>query len=66
MAAISVIFGSQLSKWLLYSVRGMKYSILHNTAVTKQWTTKWPCIANAGFQIVKSRCFNLIFYFRRF
>jgi len=22
----------------------MKYTVLHNTSVTKQWTTKWPYI----------------------
>jgi len=26
----------------------------HNTAVTKQWTTEWPYIANAVFRIVKN------------
>jgi len=30
--------------------------MLHNTAVAKRWTTKWPyiAIANALFRIVKS------------
>jgi len=27
--------------------------VIHNTAVTKQWTAKWPYIANAVFQIVQ-------------
>jgi len=30
----------------------MKFNLLHNTAVTKQWTEKWPYIANAVFRIV--------------
>jgi len=29
--------------------------MLHNTAETKQWMTKWPCIANALFRIVHNR-----------
>jgi len=28
--------------------------MLHNTAVTKQWTAKWPYTANAIFGIVKN------------
>jgi len=28
--------------------------MLHNTAVTKQCTTKWPHIANAVFRIKKN------------
>jgi len=28
--------------------------MLHKIAVTKQWTTKWPHVANAVFQILKS------------
>jgi len=28
--------------------------MLHNTATTKQWTTKWPYIGNAIFSIVKN------------
>jgi len=39
--AISVIVGCQVSSRLRY-----------NTAVTKQWTTKWPYVANAVFRIV--------------
>jgi len=27
--------------------------MFHNTAVTKQWTTKWPLIANTVFRIYK-------------
>ena len=27
--------------------------MLHKTAGIKQWTTKWPYIANAVFRIVK-------------
>jgi len=27
--------------------------ILYNTAVTEQWTAKWPYIANAVLRIVK-------------
>ena len=30
-----------------------KWSILHNTAVTKQWTAKWPYISNAIFRLVQ-------------
>jgi len=30
----------------------MKYSLLHNTAVTKQWTEKWPYNANVIFRYV--------------
>jgi len=30
----------------------MKY-ILHNTAVTKQWTKKWPLIANVISELYK-------------
>jgi len=33
------------------TVRGR--SILNNTALTKQWTAKWPYKANALFRIVK-------------
>jgi len=36
------------------TVREMKYSLLDNTAVTKQVTAKWPDIANAVFRIVKN------------
>jgi len=28
------------------TIREMKYCILHNTAGPKQWTVKWPYIAN--------------------
>ena len=35
------------------ALRRIKFSAFHNTAVTKQWTTKWPYIANAAFRIVK-------------
>jgi len=28
--------------------------MFHNTAVTKQWTAKWPYIGNAGFRIVQN------------
>ena len=31
-----------------------RWSILHNTAVAKQWTAKSPYIANAVFRIVKN------------
>jgi len=31
----------------------MKFRLLHNTGVTKQWTAKWPYIANAVFRIVQ-------------
>jgi len=30
------------------------FSVLHNTAVTKLLTAKWPYIANAVFRIVKN------------
>ena len=36
------------------TVREMTYSILHNTAVTKQRTVKWPYIANDVFRIVQN------------
>jgi len=42
----------------------MKYSLLHDTAVTKQWTAKYPYIANAVFRIVHSHGGKS--YFRRF
>jgi len=45
--AISVIIGSQVS--LTASLLQARRSMLHNTAVTKQWTTKWPYIANVVF-----------------
>ena len=32
----------------------MRYSILHNTTVTQQWTAKRPDMANAVFRIVKN------------
>jgi len=32
----------------------MKYSLLDNTAVTKQSPAKWPDIANAVFRIVQN------------
>jgi len=41
---ISVIFGSRL---ITGSQLYERLSILHNTVVTKQWTAKWPYIANA-------------------
>jgi len=44
--AISIIFASQ-------SHNGFA-TVLHNTAVTKQWMAKWPYIANVVFRIVKS------------
>jgi len=50
--AISVIFGYQVSQRLRYCKR--VWSILHNTAVTEQWTTKWPYIANAVIRMVKN------------
>jgi len=28
--------------------------MLHNTAVTNQWTAKWPYIANAFFRITQN------------
>jgi len=31
----------------------MKWATLRNTAVTKQWTAKWPYIAIAVFQLHK-------------
>jgi len=31
-----------------------RWNTLHNTDVTKQWTTKWPYIANAIFRIVQN------------
>jgi len=27
---------------------------IHNTSVTKNWTTKWPDIVNAVFRIVQN------------
>ena len=49
--AISVIFGSQVST---DSLLQKSIPVLHNnTAVTKQWTTKWPYIANVIFRIYK-------------
>jgi len=45
---ISVIFGSQVSLRVHYYKRDEV-----NTAVTKQWTPKWPYIANVVFQIFK-------------
>jgi len=42
---ISETFGSQVSKQLRYCKRDE----VHNTAVTKQWATKWPYIANVVF-----------------
>ena len=41
-----------------------RWSILDNTAVTKQWTEKWPYIANSVFRIVQNRDEKR--YFRRF
>jgi len=38
--------------------------MLHNTAVTKEWTAKWPSIANAVFWIVQNNSKKS--YFRRF
>jgi len=38
--------------------------MLHNTAVTKQWTEEWPYIANAVFRIVQNHGDKS--YFRRF
>jgi len=49
---ISVIFGCQESL-TTNSLLQETGRILHNTAVTKQWTSKWPYIANAVFRIVK-------------
>jgi len=46
----SVIFGSQISLRVDYCER----DILHNTAVTKQYTAKWLYISNAVFQIVQN------------
>ena len=43
---ISVIFGGQVSL-CIYSLLQERWSILHNIAVTKKWTTKWPYIANS-------------------
>ena len=28
--------------------------IFHNTAVAKQWTAKWPFVANAVFRVVQN------------
>jgi len=50
--AISVIYGSQVS--LRGSILWKKWNILHNTAVTKQWTAKWLYIVNAVFQIAQN------------
>jgi len=47
----SKIFWSSIITGLLLQER---WSILHNTAVTKQWTAKWPYIANAVFRIVQN------------
>jgi len=57
---ISVIFGCQesLTTSSLLQETG---SILHNTAVTKQWTSKWPYIAIVVFRIVKIMVKKVIF-----
>jgi len=47
--AISVIFCSE-SHYGFTTVRDDVY-FNHNTAMTKQWTAKWPYIANAIFRI---------------
>jgi len=49
---ISVKFIRQ-SDYGFTTVKEMKYtSQAHNASVTKQWMTKWPCIANDVFRIV--------------
>ena len=35
--------------------------MLHNTAGTKEWTTKWPYIANAVFRIIEMMVNKLAF-----
>ena len=32
----------------------LMYRLLHNTAVTKQWTSNWPCVANTLCRIVRN------------
>jgi len=44
----SIWQSSLITASLLYK----RWSILHNTHVTKQWTTQWPYIANAIFRII--------------
>ena len=57
---ILVIFGCQESL-ITSSLLQETWSKLHNTAVTKQWTSKWPYIANAVFRIVKIMVKKVIF-----
>ena len=47
----SNIWSSSLTTALLLQER---WSILHNTSVTKQWTKIWPYIANGVFRIVQN------------
>ena len=51
--------GGDFSKiWLSSIIAGSllqeRWSILHNTAVTKQWAAKWPYTGNAVFRIVQN------------
>jgi len=47
------MFGSQVFCGFT-TVREMKHTALHNTALTRQWTAKWAYIANAFFRIVQN------------
>ena len=51
----SVIFGMQVSLQYWLTTVKERLSMFHNSAVIKQWTAKWHCIANAIFQIVKNQ-----------
>jgi len=50
--AISVIFGSQVSLRVHWCKSEVYFT--HSIAVTKQWTAKWPYIANAVFRVVQN------------
>jgi len=53
---VSKLRGGDFSNicWITASLLKERWRILHNTAVTKQWTAKWPYIANVVFRIVKN------------
>jgi len=42
----------------------MKYTVLHNNAVTKQWTAKWRYVANVVFRVAQN--YGEQSYFRGF
>jgi len=53
--AMSIIFCSQVSLRAHYCKR-RSTGLFHTSAVTKQWTAKWPYIANAVFRIAQNYC----------